>query len=85
MLKNDWKKFARYLLVDDSVIDNVVEEFQTTEEQTFQVLNQWRKDNPSKQWRHMKEGLNFCMRKELVEECERSRFSFILEIFLKQL
>ena len=72
-LPYDWKKFARCLSVDDSVIDNVKEEFETTREQTIQVLNQWRKDNPSKQWRDMKTALIFCKRKDLVNECERSR------------
>ena len=83
LLTYDWEKFARCLSVDDSVIDNVKEEFETTREQTIQVLNQWRKDNPSKQWRDMKTGLIFCKRKDLVSECERSR-SFKLHKFLIQ-
>ena len=73
-LTYDWEKFARYLSVDDSVIDNVKEEFETTREKTIQVLNKWRKDNPSKQWRDMKTGLIFCKRNDLVNECERSRY-----------
>ena len=73
-LTYDWEKFARSLSVDDSVIDNVKVEFETNREQTIQVLNQWRKDDPSKQWRDMKTVLIFCKRKDLVKECERSRY-----------
>ena len=73
-LTYDWENFARCLSVDDSVIDNAKEKFETMREQTIQVLFQWRKDNPSKQWRDMKIGLIFCKRKDLVNECERSRY-----------
>ena len=73
-LTYDWEKFARRLSVDDSGIDNVKKNFETTREQTFQVLNQWSKDNLSKQWRDMKTALLFCKRKDLVNECERSRY-----------
>ena len=73
-LTYDWEKFARCLSVDDSVIENAKEEFETTREKTIQVLNKWRKDNPSKQWRDMKTGLIFCKRNDLVNECERSRY-----------
>ena len=73
-LTYDWEKLARRLSVDDSVTDNVKEEFETTREQTIQVLSQWRKDNPYKQWRDMKTALIFCKRKDLVNECERSRY-----------
>ena len=72
-LPRHWKKFARYLLIDDSAIDNVIEEFETTREQTFQLLNEWRRDNPLKTWRDMKKGLVFCKREDLVIEIERSR------------
>ena len=72
-LTYDWEKFARCLSVDDLVIDNVKKKFETTREQTIQALNQWRKDNPSKQWRDMKTALIFCKRIDLVDECKRSR------------
>ena len=73
-LTYDWEKFVRCLSVDDSAIDNLKEEFETTHEQTIQVLNQWRKDNPLKQWRDMKKALIFCKRRDLINECERSRY-----------
>ena len=72
-LPYDWKKFFRYLSVDDSIIEKVIEEFSTTREQTVQVLNHWRRKNPSKKWRQLKDGLIFCGRIDLVIECERSR------------
>ena len=73
-LTYDWEKYARYLSVDESTINNVKKKFKTTLEQTMQVLNQWRRENPSKKWRYMKDGLILCERKELITECEQSRF-----------
>ena len=49
-LTYDWEKLAQCLSVDDSAIDKVKDKFQTTREQTMQVLIRWRKDNPSKKW-----------------------------------
>ena len=73
LLTYDWEKFAKCLSVKDSAIDNIKQKFETTREQTIQVLNQWRKENPSKQWRDMKTKLINCKRKDLVNECERSK------------
>ena len=71
------------MLTDHSEIEKVKEEFTTTREQNFQLLNQWRKSNRSKQWRDLKDRLLFCERKDLISECERSR-SFKLYKFLIQ-
>ena len=71
------------LSVDDSVIDNAKEEFETTREQTIQVLNQWRKDNPSKQWRDMKTALIYCKRKDLVNKFELMRVLRLKKMLVK--
>ena len=75
------EKLARELLIGDLTINNVMEEFQTREEQTSQLLNQWRKANPSKKWRDIKTALVFCNRNDMVGECERSRFFYFKELF----
>ena len=80
-LTYNWKQFARCLLIDELAIGSSKKEFSTTREQTFQVLNQWRKDNPLKTWRDMKVGLIFCKRKDLIYECERSRFLIQRNLF----
>ena len=83
LLTYDWEKFARCLSVDDSAIDKVKKEFDSTRKRTIHVLNQWREENPSKQWRDLKTGLIFCNRQDLVGECERSRIFYFINHTLK--
>ncbi|XP_047139444.1 uncharacterized protein LOC101240281 isoform X1 [Hydra vulgaris] len=74
-LPYDWKKFCRHLSVRDESIDQVIEEFSFVKEQTYQLINIWRKENPSKTWQDIKAALLCCKRIDLIKECQRKIIS----------
>ena len=63
---------ARLLSIEEQELSYLNTVFSQTYERTFQMLSKWRKANPNKVWRDLKNVLLSVKRMDLVIECERS-------------
>ena len=67
-LTYDYLNVAHLLSIEEQELSYL----NTTYERTFQMLSKWRKANPNKVWRDLKNVLLSVKRMDLVIECERS-------------
>ncbi|XP_065681730.1 uncharacterized protein LOC105848128 [Hydra vulgaris] len=80
-LPNDWIKLARFLGISRKNIKKVKCKYETSRDQSYEILSRWCRNNPDKTWSGLKSGLLFCGRKDVINKCERSKF-LVLSFFL---